>query len=131
MEENPNQENEEIKEEKPQKIKKWLTIIIIVAVVVIAIIIIKYPTTAQNIDCDATCCIGENSVIVALKSCGACNKQKELFGDSAEDLNIVYCEDDNQFCIDNDIRSVPTWIINNEKYVGVQSIDKLKELTGC
>ena len=28
MEENPNQKNEEIIEEKPQKIKKWLTIII-------------------------------------------------------------------------------------------------------
>ena len=113
------------------KLRKWLTLIIVVAIVVIAIFIINYPTSIQSIDCDVACCIGENSVMTVLKGCIACNKQKELFGNVIEDLNIIYCDDNGQFCADNEIIAVPTWIINNEKYVGVQSIDKLKELTGC
>ena len=34
-------------------------------------------------------------------------------------------------CRDADIIVVPTWIINDNIYKGVQKIEELKELTGC
>jgi len=131
-----NNESEEITKDVDELKKKksipWVTIIIILSIVVLTFLIIKYPIKPQSdLDCDTMCCIGNNSILVALKGCGACHAQTEILGDNIDDFNIIYCNEDEQFCIDNQIMAVPTWIINEEKYVGVQSIDKLKELTNC
>lgn len=137
MEEETNTQNneneEEFKEEKGfKKSIPWATIFIILSIFVAAFLIIKYPIKSHpDLDCDIACCIGNKSILVATKGCGACHKQIELLGDNKGDFNIIYCDESSQFCLDNQIMAVPTWIINEERIVGVQSIDKLKELTNC
>lgn len=127
-----NEDEEEFKEEKKSKKSiPWVTIIIILLIVAVAFFIIKYPKSQPNLDCDTMCCVGNNSILVASKGCGACHRQIELLGDNKDDFNIIYCDENTQFCVDNQIMAVPTWIINEEKFVGVRSIDELKELTSC
>jgi len=74
--------------------------------------------------------IGEHSVLYVQTGCIHCKEQEDLFGDNVKYLNIVDCLEDVQVCINLSIEATPTWIINNQKYVGVQSIEELKELTG-
>lgn len=78
-----------------------------------------------------TICIAENSVFYGTEWCSFCQKQKELFGDSAELLNIIDCDEDKDVCVAAEIAVFPTWDIKRERYTGVQSLEKLRELTGC
>jgi len=76
--------------------------------------------------------IGQHSVLYVQLGCIHCKEQEDLFGANVRYLNIVdyFKEEDKQKFIDAGIEYTPTWIINNQKYEGVQSIEKLKELTG-
>lgn len=76
--------------------------------------------------------IGEHSVLYVQTGCIHCKEQEDLFGINIRYLNIIdgAKEENRQKFIDEGINEVPTWIINKQKYVGVQSIEKLKELTG-
>ena len=76
-------------------------------------------------------CIGKNSVYYSQTGCSACKIQEDMFGDSIKYLNKIDCKQDMQKCIDAGIGATPTWIIDNQSYRGVQSIEKLAELTGC
>lgn len=76
-------------------------------------------------------CIGENSTLYFQTGCSACKSQEQMFGDNYQYLNKIDCKVEIQKCIDTQITGTPTWIINGVKYPGVQSIEKLKELTGC
>jgi len=74
--------------------------------------------------------IGEHSVLYIQAGCSHCVDQENLFGENVKFLTTVDCLEETQKCIDDEIEGTPTWIIDNQKYVGVQSIEKLKELTG-
>ena len=74
--------------------------------------------------------IGEHSVLYVQTGCHACKVQEDLFGENYKYLNTINCFEDIQACVSLGIEATPTWIINGEKYVGVQSVEKLKELTG-
>ena len=52
-----------------------------------------------------------------------------MFGKNRQYLNTIDCWYEREKCLG--IQSTPSWIIKGEKYIGVQSIEKLKELTGC
>jgi len=125
------------------KIKKssWITIGIIFAVIIFAVIMKNTigNGTPQNI----IECIGQNSELYTQYGCHACNNQLKLFGLDVtglnknelknyfenSQLNIIDCFYEREKCAD--IQYTPTWIINEEKYVGVQSVEELKKLTGC
>jgi glutaredoxin len=76
--------------------------------------------------------IGENSILYVQTGCIHCEEQEDLFGSNVRFLTIVDCLDNEntQKCIDVGIVSTPTWIINGQKYAGVQTIETLKSLTG-
>lgn len=106
-----------------------ITIIIVLAVIALAV----YALTRNNgnTDVELAKCIGSKSTLYLQTGCFACQKQEDLFGDTYKYLNVVDCLVKNQECLNKEITATPTWIINNEKIVGVQTIEKLKELTGC
>jgi hypothetical protein len=110
------------------KKKSWLTIIVIVAVIIFVITI--RVRSNPNVDEELTKCIGENSKLYVQLGCHACETQEDLFGKNYKLLNIVDCFYEREKCI-GEIEVTPTWLINNQKYRGVQSVEKLKELTGC
>ena len=68
--------------------------------------------------------------------CPNCLYQSELFGKQAyKELNVVECARDGknsqtQLCIDKKIKGFPSWEINGEIIIGVQTLEELSELTG-
>jgi len=109
--------------------KRWLTLAIILAVIIISIIILtrSHPET----DSDIAKCIAEKSVLYIQLGCHACELQEDLFGENYQYLNVIDCFFEQDKCIEKEIRATPTWIINNEKYVGARSVEELKKLAGC
>lgn len=73
--------------------------------------------------------IGSHSILYVQTGCVHCEEQEDLFGINVRYLNIVNCLENPQECNDAEIVKTPTWIIDGQKYEGVQSIEKLKELT--
>jgi hypothetical protein len=64
-----------------------------------------------------------------------CADQKELFGSSRSRLPYIECSPGGprapqaQACNDASIKSYPTWIINGQRYSGIQSLDSLAQVT--
>jgi len=110
------------------KIKRsWLTILIVIGVIAIAYFAINkpQPVTSEEI----AKCIGKNSILYTQLGCSACKTQEEIFGENYKNLNVIDCFYTPEKC--SEIIATPTWVIKGQKYVGVQSINKLKELTNC
>jgi len=103
----------------------------IIFILIIFILINGCNNNSNNIDKKLAKCISEKSVIYISAGCVACAKQRELFGENFDELNVVDCAMEPEKCRDADIIVVPTWIINDNIYKGVQKIEELKELTGC
>ena len=82
-------------------------------------------------------CLTERGVIMAGAFwCPHCADQKKLFGKSFKYVTYKECDPkgndaDPAFCLENEIKSYPTWIIKDQKYSGEQSLEKLSELSEC
>jgi len=111
-----------------------LTLAIILGVLVLAglILYLKKPAPPDIME-ELAKCIGQNSVVYTQTGCIHCIEQEEMFGDYVRYLTIVDCLKDNniQRCISAGIEGTPTWIIKNQTYPNVRTIEELKELTGC
>ena len=109
-----------------------INILTIVIVVIIIFLIINYYNKPKQETPEAVAkCIGEKSILYVQIGCSHCKDQEDTFGDNLKYLNIIDCFYEKDKCIEKEITGTPTWIINGEKMEGVQSIEKLKELTGC
>lgn len=103
-----------------------ITITIILGIIILALILIN---RGNNVSKETAECIGQNSELYTQLGCHACENQEKLFGNNYQHLNVIDCFFEMDRC--SNIERTPTWIINGEKYIGLQSIEKLKELTGC
>lgn len=103
------------------------TTLIILAIIALAFLLLnkKNPETTEEV----AKCIGSKSVLYTQLGCHACESQKDLFGENYQYLNVIDCWYEGEKC--SEIEFTPTWIINNKKTEGVQTVDKLRELTGC
>jgi hypothetical protein len=110
------------------KKRSLITITVIVAVIIFAIILINQSVNG-NVPKSTAICIGENAKLYTKFGCPACETQENMFGTSYQYLNAIDCFFEIEEC--STITHTPTWIINDTKYTGVQSIETLKELTGC
>lgn len=88
-------------------------------------------TSNGSVDGFAKCLMNKGVVMYGTKYCGHCNDQKKLFGDSFKYINYIECTEQGDICEQNGVTSVPTWVIDGEKYIGKQSLEKLSELSGC
>ena len=65
--------------------------------------------------------------------CPACKQQKEMFGSSADRIPYVECSPGGQrapvaqVCREARIESYPTWLINEQRYTGVQPLEILAQ----
>ena len=80
--------------------------------------------------------LSENGVVkYSAYWCPNCLNQSELFGKQAyKELNVVECARDGknsqtQLCIDKNIQGFPSWEINGEIILGVQTLEELSKLT--
>lgn len=104
-----------------------ITIVIILAVIIFSIIILNKPSPETSEE--VAKCIGENSILYVQLGCHACERQKEMFGENYEFLNIIDCWFERDRC--DGITATPTWEIKGDRYEEVQNIERLKQLTGC
>ncbi|MFA4975742.1 MAG: hypothetical protein WC839_00685 [Candidatus Paceibacterota bacterium] len=85
----------------------------------------KYDTFVQ-------CIASKNLTMYGAVWCSHCKVQKELFGDSFKYVPYVECTENPNECVAKGVESYPTWIgIDGTKYIGVQSLEKLAEITSC
>ena len=124
------------------EIKKRTLVYIGIALFVLLLLVIGIQFTSfsilnsdenknEGISKELAICIGENSVYYSQTGCPACVTQEDMFGDNIKYISKIDCRTDMQKCIDAEIQATPTWIIDGQLYRGVQTIEKLKELTGC
>jgi hypothetical protein len=85
----------------------------------------------QDIEGFAKCLTENGAVLYTSPGHPRCNEQKEMFGEAMKHIENVDCFADPNVCSENGIQVVPTWIIKNERYEGVQSFERLSGLTGC
>jgi len=77
-------------------------------------------------------CLSEKDILVYLNSeFSNYGKQIMIFGTSFEHLNVIDCSKEIERCLEDEVTQVPTWIINNERILGVQSLKNLADLSGC
>ena len=139
---------EEINPKKQNKIVMtlfWVTIGVIVIVFASQFLINKDNSTTINnqinneinieefygLDEFANCLTENNAVFYGTEWCGYCNEQKRIFGDSMRYVNFVDCDIQRTICDAQGIRGYPTWKINGEELLGVQSLQTLATKTGC
>lgn len=118
--------------------EKVITISIVAAILLIAggIIFVKnfQGSTIQDTPSEQVAkWIGEHSIVYTQTGCSHCIDQENLFGANWKYINSVDCissQENEQLCTTANITGTPTWVINGQQYLGVQSIDTLENLTG-
>ena len=108
----------------------WINFAIVIVVIALAIILMNLPKVPQ-VSKELAECIGENSVVYSQIGCHACETQEDMFGDNFKYINHFVCNDNWATCQEKLIIGTPSWEINSQIYRGVQSIETLKDLTGC
>ena len=113
-------------ETKPRK-KIFLPILIMIIIILGAgYLIYKYNTAPGGYDKFAKCLTEKNAIMYgAIEWCQYTKQQANMFGKSFKYLNY------KNYQQGHDIKTTPTWIINDQRYEGVQSFEKLASLTGC
>lgn len=114
--------------------KSLMTWTIIIGIFIVAGIIIysqSKNTSIELVSKEIAQCIGGNSTMYSQTGCHYCKQQKDMFGSSVKYLTIIECDYKPDLCNSLGIQGTPTWIIKNQSYVGVQSIERLQNLTGC
>lgn len=116
-----------------EKIKKrnskYLTWFIILIVIVIAMIIIFSRNGVEETPKHIAQCVGEKATLYVRFGCSHCEDQEKMFGENIKYIQVVDCWYEMDKC--GSIEYTPTWIIDGKKYIGVQSIERLRELTNC
>lgn len=102
-----------------------------VIILLFLLLIISGCGPQDKIDKKTTECIASKSTLYIKTGCHYCDNQEKMFGEFFKYLNVINCIEEPGKCIKNNVNGVPTWIINNKQYKGVQSIEQLKEITGC
>lgn len=92
---------------------------------------------ALAIDNLATCLTDNNAKFYGAYWCSHCDKQKDRFGKSMENIQYIECDDNGpngnaQSCLDAGITAYPTWKMPGHKdMVGAQTYEQLAEWSGC
>ena len=111
------------------KKSSWITIGIILLVIIFSILTLVVKSQTPQTDEEIIKCIGQDSELYIQLGCSACKTQEEMFGENKKYLKIIDCWFEKEKCYE--IIATPSWKINEEIYKGVQSIEELRELTGC
>lgn len=112
-----------------KKLVKIITPIIILGIIVLSFIILN--KNKGDVSKDVTGCIGKNSELYVQLGCHACGIQEDIFGENYTELTVIDCFYEREKCSLKNISVTPTWIINGKTHLGVQSLELLKNLTGC
>ncbi len=105
-------------------------LLLIVGIVLCIAAIFYFKERIDSNDSPMRCIAGKSHLYVS-RTCSFCAQQKILLGESIKYFNITDCLDDMQLCINKEVTRWPAWEIGGQIYLGVRSIEELKELTEC
>ncbi|MFH1234481.1 MAG: hypothetical protein V1493_02610 [Candidatus Diapherotrites archaeon] len=90
------------------------------------------PAAGSTSDEFAKCLSEKGFVMAGTQWCSVCQKQKALFGKSFEFVNFKDCDNETQWCEQNQIQYYPTWILpDGTKEIGLKTIGQLGSISGC
>ena len=116
---------------KQKSLKQNIILLIIFIAVILLVVLIIHFQNKNNLTEEDFKCIAGKSELYVLKTCSHCAEQKQLLGDYLSYFTIIDCSENTQKCTDLGITRVPTWIINNQIYTGLKTLNELKNLAGC
>ncbi len=77
-------------------------------------------------------CLTENGATLFIENnCPVCDEQKRIFSSSSKYLNFIDCSENKEYCKSAGIYSYPTWIIHDQLFVDIHSLEDLKLIAGC
>ena len=79
----------------------------------------------------ASCLTDQGATMYGLPSCPHCQDQKDMFGDAFKYVDYVDCSEHREKCINDGVRTVPTWKISDETVVGTQELEELANRADC
>lgn len=112
----------------------------IIAAIVILVLAILFFTRSKEVEARkyddfAKCITDASAVFYGSFQCVHCKTQKKLFGNSMQYVNYVECGPlggpQTALCQQKGIDSYPAWDIKGKRYLGVQQLDELADMTGC
>ncbi|GAF68505.1 unnamed protein product [marine sediment metagenome] len=115
--------------------KNTIVLLILIVIVIASISLIYYIKANGNHDEQIMQCIGQNSKMIISPTCSACAYQRNILKENLENyenyFEIINIAEHPELLKQYNLKGVPTWIINEQTYAGVRSIEQLKELTEC
>src|SRR5262245_13228274 len=109
-----------------------------VAAFAAALFVVATPVQAAEKLADfARCITRKGASMYSASWCPNCRRQLEMFGDAADDLDVIECSlQGSGFrtpqCEDAEIRSYPTWEFRDgSRQSGMMSLSRLSQKTGC
>ena len=104
---------------------------ILILIIIFGYLIVVGTTTEGSYDDFAKCLNEKGATMYGTDRCSYCNEQKNLFGKSFAYINYINCDLNSGTCSAAGVSNYPTWIIENNKYSGTKSLEKLSSLSGC
>lgn len=100
-------------------------------ILAVALIIFLNACATINHNALAQCLTENGAIMYGTSWCSHCQNQKKAFGESFDYIDFVDCDLYSVECQENGVQSYPTWIINDELYIGEQSLERLAGLAKC
>lgn len=114
----------------------YATIPIALICVLVIFLLTNVPNPTSKYDNFAKCLTEKDVVMYGAYWCPHCTNQKNIFGESFKYVNYVECDARGEnarpeLCEQENIQSIPAWVIDGKQYVGEHSLQELGVLTGC
>ena len=82
------------------------------------------------------CLYEKQAVMYGAPSCGFCQQQKRVLGESFDMVKFLDCAQDKGLCDARSVEQYPTWVwdrdgVEVKRHAGVLSIEKLSEFYEC
>lgn len=111
-----------------REIKIYLILVIMVILIIAGIFWIM---NNENLEEETMKCIAEKSKIIVSPTCSWCAKQREDLGEYVDYFEFIDISQNPEILKQYNIKGTPSWIIDEEVYPGYQTIQELKQITGC
>jgi glutaredoxin len=114
---------------------RYILLLAVVAIIAYGVYASMAPSTGKYDDF-AQCLTEKGFTMYGAYWCPHCANQKAMFGSSFKYVNSVECDPNGnnpqpQLCQQKGITGYPTWIYNDQRLSGEQSIESLSILSGC
>lgn len=86
---------------------------------------------AAPFDTLAQCLTDKGFKMYGADTCPHCQQQKKLFKGSFDLIDYVECNQNPTACEEAGISAYPTWMVDDQAYVGRKSMSELAELADC